>query len=343
MQSSITQYLEAADKPTIEPIGNDDEVFSDCISAPNSSDDSSVTALTTDTAVKRPRPDSGPFSLKLSPQSKKVIYDGEEAVYTFEDDPPFWVPMIFKIMDKVHMNVCEMKESFDKVQEIQKSFDEYKETTDIKIRNLETAAHEYKSETDQKIAKLEQALVDNKSHSDDATRELEKSVKFMDANIELMNQSKEAFHVNFQRQFSVMDDQEQYSRRNCLVLHGIPETAKEKTDDIVIDTVNSKLGLSLSTSDLDRSHRIGRLQKNARQPQRPRAIIVKFARYNTRAAVFRQKKKLKGTKIMLTESLTSYRIATLKKAKDYYGAHNVWTSDGEILTKVNDKVVNVTK
>ena len=177
-------------------------------------------SVISDTAAKRPRPDSEPSSLRLSPASKKVIYDGEEAVYTFEDDPPFWVPMIFKIMDKVHQNVSQLKESFDTVQAMQKSFEEYRTVTDQKIQFLEAAAEGHKSTTAQSLLSL---------------------------------QSRESAAA------------ERIS---------IAEKKAEK--------------------------------KTGNTSNRPRAIIVKFSRYNIRASVFREKKKLKGTKIMLTESLTSH-------------------------------------
>ena len=35
----------------------------------------------------------------------------------------------------------------------------------------------------------------------------------------------------------LVDKQEQYSRRNCLLLHGIPENKNEKTDDLCLATI----------------------------------------------------------------------------------------------------------
>ena len=54
-----------------------------------------------------------------------------------------------------------------------------------------------------------------------------------------------------------IDAQQQYSRRNCLLLHGIEETKGEDTDNIVLEVFNDDMGLNISKSDLDRSHRIG--------------------------------------------------------------------------------------
>ena len=50
--------------------------------------------------------------------------------------------------------------------------------------------------------------------------------------------------------------QEQYSRRNCLLVHGIPEDQTD-TSDAVLWLCNSQLGLDLDRSQIDRSHRLG--------------------------------------------------------------------------------------
>ena len=128
----------------------------------------------------------------------------------------------------------------------------------------------------------------------------------------------------------LQDQQEQYSRRNCLLIHGIAEEKEEITDEVIINTLNEKLDLDITLRDIERTHRIGELKK-ARGKIRP--IIVKFVRYNDRNRVFRNKKKLKGQKISITESLTKIRMDKLRQAKETYGFTNVWTNDGKILFK----------
>ena len=54
-----------------------------------------------------------------------------------------------------------------------------------------------------------------------------------------------------------VDRQEQYSRRTCLLLHGIAEIERENTDDLVLETLNERMHVDLMPSDLDRTHRIG--------------------------------------------------------------------------------------
>ena len=57
---------------------------------------------------------------------------------------------------------------------------------------------------------------------------------------------------------SQVDKQEQYSRRNCLLLDGIPENENEKTDDLCLATINEHLELAISEVDIERTPRIGK-------------------------------------------------------------------------------------
>ena len=132
-----------------------------------------------------------------------------------------------------------------------------------------------------------------------------------------------------------IDRQEQYSRRNCILIHGIAENKEENTDQQAIDFINDSLDIKINEIDIDRSHRIGRYDK-AKKKARP--IIVKFAKYNVRGRVFREKRNLKGTGKSITESLTIKRIGQLNDAREKYGFNNVWSYDGKILYKINNEV-----
>ena len=65
---------------------------------------------------------------------------------------------------------------------------------------------------------------------------------------------------------------------------------------------------------------------------------VKFATYNVRGRVFREKRKLKGTGISITKSLTTKRIGQLNDAREKYVFNNVWSYDNKILYKINNEV-----
>ena len=90
-----------------------------------------------------------------------------------------------------------------------------------------------------------------------------------------------------QSTMSEVDNLQQYSRRNCLLFHGITESSDEDTDQLVTDQCNEKLCLSTTRDMLDRTHRLGPKRD---QGGKPRLIIVKFCSYRNRCLVFINKK-----------------------------------------------------
>ena len=65
---------------------------------------------------------------------------------------------------------------------------------------------------------------------------------------------------------SDVDELEQYSRRNCLLLHGVQENENENTDDIVLKTMSEELDIEIKENDLHRTHRIGNRSRKDYKP-----------------------------------------------------------------------------
>ena len=124
-----------------------------------------------------------------------------------------------------------------------------------------------------------------------------------------------------------VDWQEQYSRRNCLLIHGITEGDQKNTDGFALEIFREKLDIELKQRDLDRTHRIG---KNDKRSNQPRPVIVKFIRYSDRKRIFLKEKQLKNSGISITESLTKSRMSKPAKVREEFGFRNVWTVDGRI-------------
>ena len=134
-----------------------------------------------------------------------------------------------------------------------------------------------------------------------------------------------------------MDNQEQYSRRKCLLLHGVTETSDEDTTATCIELLNGKLKSTLTKTHIDRSHRLGKPKTG--EDAKPRPIIIKFVSYYTRSSIFGSKRKLKGSSLLITESLTTRRMDLLRKAQSQVRVGNfkrVWTQDGRIFALNND-------
>ena len=118
---------------------------------------------------------------------------------------------------------------------------------------------------------------------------------------------------------SDVDDLEQYSRRNCLLLHRVQENENENANDIVLKTMSEELDIEIKANDLDRTHRIGNRNRRDGKPRNLPAIPS-----GIRFILIR---KIKSEKFLKTESLTSGRYSLLKEAEEKYGVKNVWTSD----------------
>ena len=160
-------------------------------------------------------------------------------------------------------------------------------------------------------------------------KEKDKKITILENNVSMLSTTVDVLNKQ-------LDRQEQYSRRNCLLIHNIPENEDENTDDTVLKIIEEKVGEPVGIEDLDRTHRLGPPKTNKNRP-----IIVKFSRYHTRNRVFKKKKQLKGHQMSITESLTKRRMGELNEARNQHGFENVWTSDGKILFK--DSVENKVK
>ena len=134
----------------------------------------------------------------------------------------------------------------------------------------------------------------------------------------------------------------------CLLIYGIAESDDEDTGEVAPGVINNDIGLSdVDEYEIQRSHRVGPKMADKRSlrsgtsetKNRTRPIIVRFTNFKTRQAVFKNKKELKGKRVSISENLTKYRYDLLKKSQAKYGINKVWTSEGRILTKINDKYI----
>ena len=78
---------------------------------------------------------------------------------------------------------------------------------------------------------------------------------------------------------------------------------------------SQNLDIDIAPHNIERSHRIGQPRKPG-EKQCP--IIVKFVRYNDHNKIFRNKKKLKCKKMLITESLAAKRMEKLKEVPESY-------------------------
>ena len=67
--------------------------------------------------------------------------------------------------------------------------------------------------------------------------ELKNEVKYFNEKVETMD--------------SILDRHEQYSRKNCLLIHGVKENEKEDTDEVVTKFFEKEMEEKLPANDID--------------------------------------------------------------------------------------------
>lgn len=136
----------------------------------------------------------------------------------------------------------------------------------------------------------------------------------------------------------------QYLRRDCLEIHGIPETPYESTDQIVKD-IGKLIDVSIGDGDISISHRLPSRRKNGR----PQVIIAKFVQRTTRDSLYNARRVLKDfdttklghaysskNKIFLNESLTPrsralfYEVRQFQKTEQFKSS---WTKNGQVYLR----------
>ena len=119
--------------------------------------------------------------------------------------------------------------------------------------------------------------------------EFEKEIKNNNEEIKSLRKENSYLTKRLEEMDTVLDRQEQYSRRNCLLIHGVDEVEGEDTDELSIKVIEEHMNQKIKPE--DRSRRFGNPKKSIKA--KPRPIIVKFVRYNTRNTIYRNKKVLK--------------------------------------------------
>lgn len=136
-----------------------------------------------------------------------------------------------------------------------------------------------------------------------------------------------------------IEELEANGRRKWLLFHGIKEEVVDKPRELVMAAVNNKLGYGLTNTSIAACHRLGK----AKNQQNPRPILVKFRDREDRYSIWTRKKQLKGTRLLITESLIPPRQQLYNEARQLFTANRCWTRDGKIIVKhPDDSITTIT-
>lgn len=151
-----------------------------------------------------------------------------------------------------------------------------------------------------------------------------------------------------------VDSLQQYGRRDCLEIHGIPVVPNDDPTKLVIEMANT-IGINISRNDISTAHRLPPTRKTKDR------LIVKFTRRQTKDLIYSKRSAIKTkrskdlptvaaepesttvphkARIFINESLTIYRkklfgrIAEFKKKHDY---KFLWTVNGKIFLRADER------
>jgi len=145
------------------------------------------------------------------------------------------------------------------------------------------------------------------------------------------------------------DELEQYTRKNSLELHGIPEDIDLPMAEIVCKVAEA-IGVELECDDVEIAHRLNR--KKGIKP-----IIAKFVSHKDKSRLYKARVQLKDStvpsvfpnyagpittdppmRIFINENLTQYRKEMMSLAlqkKNDQKITNAWSLDGKIFVKTS--------
>ena len=133
------------------------------------------------------------------------------------------------------------------------------------------------------------------------------------------------------------DDLEQYTRSNCLILHGCRDLSPKDddnkvTEEFVISNLNSKLELSppLTKQDIDICPRLS--SNKGKNP-----VIIKFVQRTVLNEDFNRTSKLNSadskSRLAITESLTKRRLRLVEEARRAFEFRNLWIMKGLVYCR----------
>ena len=193
-------------------------------------------------------------------------------------------------------------------------------------------------------------LRDMKTKLDEAAKanmKLEKKLHATTTSLEsarngLQEQTEEINYLN-----ESLDNLEQYTRKNSLEFHGVPENSYESTEEAILK-IAAALEVQVIPSDIEISHKLRHKNNNS-------VIIAKFCSHKVKTSLYKARIKLKSTKatdlfpgfasavrskdrLFINENLTKYRRRLVDSANQRRRDGciiSVWTMDGKVYVKTS--------
>lgn len=149
----------------------------------------------------------------------------------------------------------------------------------VKSSDLKIALQEIKEELMSRIKSLEEKFVEKDRQINEQSRKIEE----LESNLAISKNTIEKIHIK-------CDDNEQYSRRQCLRIYGLPLEKKEDMNDKIKGCYES-MEIPFNPNDIDRAHRVGKIKEDKVTNKKVQAIIVKFKSWEARKVFYKARPK----------------------------------------------------
>ncbi|KAG5872400.1 hypothetical protein JTB14_017421 [Gonioctena quinquepunctata] len=133
-----------------------------------------------------------------------------------------------------------------------------------------------------------------------------------------------------------VDSLEQQAKKKNIQLMGIEESDNETVLAQVRELFVNKLKVRIN-DEIVSAYRVGKNYNGC-----PRHLVVASNGVNMKNIIYRKKKLLKGSGIVIKEDLTVERLKLVKEASNKYDFKNVWTFNGVIFIKSENVVEKIT-
>ena len=163
------------------------------------------------------------------------------------------------------------------------------------------------------------------------TEELRSALTLNEVEIKSLKEENECLRRDIVTAHQKSNDNEQYNRLEGIRVHGVEETPNENCKEKICNILHEKLGLDIKPSDISKIHRLDQLH---RREGKPRPIILRFvAHYHKRDCIV-NRRKLKGTGIVISEDLTQLNYVVLNRAYKHECIESVWSTEGKLFAKL---------
>ena len=160
--------------------------------------------------------------------------------------------------------------------------------------NMNDLFESFKADVLQKFGQFENKIVNRIEAQDRKISELESTLVVSHNTINILS-------TRLDNVENISDNNEQYSRRSCLRIHGIEY--KEVSDNVmeVLDSCYEQMKLPFDQSDIDRVHRIGkpttRKDEGGEEVKTVKSIIVRFKSWDARQKFYKARPRSHQTKV----------------------------------------------